>query len=144
MFRDKLRTLITQDGVHSLTDYAKYIGRTKQSLNTKMLQNAFDVFDLIDVMEFTGSHLVVCDEEGEKVFEITRDDLEIPGRAMSEYRKYTAEKKAEYIEQERKQREEMNERIRDGKYPPINYVEKVAQKSRSSARKKHLELAEEA
>ena len=75
MLRDKIRKMITGSGKHNMTDYAEYLGRTKQSLNTKLMKNAFNIFDLIDLMEYTGNRLVITDQEGNELFEIVRDDL---------------------------------------------------------------------
>lgn len=74
MLHNKIRYLFATRGLH-MSDYAKYLGRSRQSISVKFKNESFAPIDLITFAEMTGTRLAYIDDKGKIVIELTRDDL---------------------------------------------------------------------
>ena len=66
MVTNKIKALLALKGF-SFADYARALGITPQSLQTKSKKDAYKIKDLIRLAELTGSQVSITDKETGKI-----------------------------------------------------------------------------
>lgn len=74
MITNKLKSILSLKGF-SFADFARKLGITPQSLQTKAKKDAYKIKDLIEFTELTETRLAIIDENGKVLIEFEKDDL---------------------------------------------------------------------
>ena len=69
----KIKYALGTDG-KTQSDYARHVGTSRQVMSNKFLNDAWSVDDLINVMDFCGSSVILRLKNGEEL-KLTKEDM---------------------------------------------------------------------
>ena len=74
MVTNKLKSILSLKGL-VFADYARKLGITPQSLQTKSKKDAYKIKDLIEFAELTDTQLAFIDKDGKALITFDKDDI---------------------------------------------------------------------
>ena len=75
--RAKIKYILATKDI-KLTEYAKHLNRSKQSVNLKLANSAFSLKDMVELADLAGYTIAVVDKNGKQIISFDKEDFAAP------------------------------------------------------------------